>query len=385
MFYCKTCVNPSTRPRIQFTADGICMVCKNRDVKIDWKARKAELDDIVTWAKGESKQPWDCIVGVSGGKDSTRQALYARDVLGMNPLLVCVSYPAAQGNARGAYNLNNLVSHGFDLIHIKPNPVVWKIMMREAFLKFGNWAKSTELALYAAPVQFALNYRIPLLFLGENPAYTIGESETLESGGDATGMQHSNTLQGGTPDPIMPIYLTQKDVALYRYPLESDIRASGLRIIYIGYYIENFGMIENTGFSVKRGLHIKHEPPEDIGDIIGSCQVDEDWVPVNQLLRYIKLGHATVTDQCINMIHAGIINRQQAIELVEKYDGKCHPKYITSFCQYLEITEEKFWETVEQFRNKELFEYRDGEWRLKVRVGTIHGAPKIARREYDCP
>ena len=60
-------------------------------------------------------QTFDCIIGVSGGKDSTRQALFIREKLKMRPLLVCCTYPPEQLTDLGAKNLSNLIKLGFDL------------------------------------------------------------------------------------------------------------------------------------------------------------------------------------------------------------------------------------------------------------------------------
>src|SRR5512140_2383078 len=136
MRYCKKCVQPDTRPGIKFNEEGICAAClytKAPD-EIDWAARRKELDKIVDFAKQRNVSGYDCIIGVSGGKDSMCQAFYVRDELKLKPLLVSCTYPPEQQTERGAHNLANLVSHGFDCISVSPNPQVWKTLMREGFL-----------------------------------------------------------------------------------------------------------------------------------------------------------------------------------------------------------------------------------------------------------
>jgi hypothetical protein len=80
---CARCVNPSTRPNIVFDEEGVCPVCRFEEEKrrgvIDWEARRREIDEIVAWGRANTKCSYDCIVTVSGGKDSTRQAIFARD------------------------------------------------------------------------------------------------------------------------------------------------------------------------------------------------------------------------------------------------------------------------------------------------------------------
>src|SRR6185436_11305402 len=120
------------------------------------------LDEIAEFGRRNNVSGYDCIIGVSGGKDSVRQVMYARDELGLKPLLVSCTYPPEQMSERGAKNLANIISLGFDLISVSPAPQTWKSLMREGFLRFGNWARSTEMALYASAPKVAIAYHIPL-------------------------------------------------------------------------------------------------------------------------------------------------------------------------------------------------------------------------------
>ena len=90
---------------------------------IDWCKRDEQLQEIIIWAKEHSNFGYDCIIGVSGGKDSMRQALHARE-LGLNPLLVSCTYPPEQITKIGAKNLANLIELGFDTINVAPAPIV---------------------------------------------------------------------------------------------------------------------------------------------------------------------------------------------------------------------------------------------------------------------
>ena len=162
--YCNLCLQPNTRPGIIFTSKGICPACvyNKKLVKVDWEHRRKLLNHIVNFGKENSDSGYDCIIGVSGGKDSTRQAFFVKDILKMNPLLVCLGYPPEQITQRGVKNVSNLISHGFDCININPAPITWKKLMKHGFFEFGNWGKSTELALYSSVPRLAIAYQIPL-------------------------------------------------------------------------------------------------------------------------------------------------------------------------------------------------------------------------------
>ena len=120
MKYCIKCLQPDTRPNIKFDQHGICPACNYYAHlgDIDWEERCSILSEIVEEQQKKNKSKYqyhDCIIGVSGGKDSTRQALWIREKLGLNPLLVCLAYPPDQVNKLGAKNLSNLIELGFDI------------------------------------------------------------------------------------------------------------------------------------------------------------------------------------------------------------------------------------------------------------------------------
>jgi N-acetyl sugar amidotransferase len=364
---CKRCVNPDTRPNISFDAAGLCPVCQYELAKtsevIDWNARRAELASICAWGRQNTRSTYDCIVTVSGGKDSTRQACFARDDLGMNPLLVNCAYPPEQVTDLGAANLSNLISLGFDTLSISPDPRVWKRLMREGFFKFGNWARSTEMALYAIPVHVAIAYQIPLIFYGENPVMTIGEKHG-KTDGDASQLKKGNTIAGG-PSQLLPPDVSSQDAYFYFYPPDEDMEAARLRLVYLGYYMPDWSGRSNAEFALARGFKARHEPPAMTGDLWGFSCLDEDFSIVNQYLKFLKLGFGRVTDQVCEAINAGIMTREEGLELVRQFDGCCDRAFIRRFCDYLEITEEEFQDTCERFRNRILWHGTpQGKWEL---------------------
>ncbi len=371
MRYCKKCVNVDTRPDSGEFVDGVCPACifaeATREQTVDWEGRDRELREIIDWGKKNTRSNYDCIVTVSGGKDSMRQAFFARDELGLKPLLVSSVYPPEQLHERGAANLSNLIAHGFDTVSMSLNPQVWKKMMRNAFFRFANQAKSTELALYAIPIHVAIAYKIPLIFLGENPLYTVGQQEGKTGGGSARGMQYSNTLQGGNPDPLLSDDISARDVYFYRYPSDDEIDYAKLRVVYLGYYIRDWSNNKNSVFSIERGLQTRSEPPEETGDTTNFSSLDEEFKIVNQMIKHVKFGYGTVTEQLLISVNDGLMSREEAFEKVKKYDGKCHQKYIDMFCAYLNITEKEFWQVVEGSRGRHVWQKnKKGDWELII-------------------
>lgn len=371
MKICKKCVTPDTRPGIRFDEEGVCLPCRvsENSPEIDWDSRREELKRIAEWGRANSSCGYDCIVPVSGGKDSTRQALYARDELGLRALLVSCVYPPEQQSVIGANNLSNLISLGFDTITVGPGPEKWKTLMKRAFYKFGNWAKATELALYAIPPRVAIAYGIPLIFLGENNAITYGDLGG-SFGGDANRVKYNNTLAGGTPKELIGDGITERDALWFEYPSDDDMNEAGLRVVYMGYYISDFTIYRNAEIAIQNGLHIRDVPPEDVGALSNFEDLDEDFVHVNQMLKFFKMGFARVADEASQSIRMGRMTRDEAIDIVRSYDGKCAPRYINQFSHYLGITHDEFWRVANSYRNPNIWKHHsNGDWEL---LSPIH-------------
>ncbi|MBM3751967.1 MAG: N-acetyl sugar amidotransferase [Acidimicrobiia bacterium] len=369
---CKSCVTPSTRPGIQFDDHGVCLPCRvaEETPQIDWALRREELTRIADWGREHTRLGYHCIVPVSGGKDSTRQALYARDDLGLRPLLVSCTYSPQQQSDVGAHNIANLIELGFDTIIVGPGPQKWKTMMKRAFYKYGNWCKATELALYSIPPRVAIAYRIPLIFLGENNAITYGDLGG-SMGGDANRMKYNNTLSGGTPDAMMGDGITDRDVLWFRYPSDAEMAKAHLRVVYMGYFIEDFNQHTNARIAIERGLRVRETEPEDVGALNQVEDLDEDFVHVNQLLKFLKFGFARVTDEASQLVRLGMMTRDEAIDAVSKYDGRCHQRYIDAYCEFLGISVAEFWRVADGYRGASVWRHNpDGSWTLNADLPT---------------
>lgn len=370
MIYCKRCLEPNTRPDSLFDEEGICYPCRYKETgipNIDWEARRRELDEIAAWAKTTNVSGYDCIIPVSGGKDSHRQALFARDELGLRPLLISSAYPPEEQTERGAANMANLIELGFDSYVVSPAPDIWRRLMRVGFFKFGNIYKSTELALYATAPKFAIMFRIPLLIYGENPALSWG-SAGGSMDGDANRLKYNNTLKGGDLTPYTEEGYDLKELYWYRYPSDDDVERAGLRMIYLGYYMSDFNDWTNAEVAMDNGLVPRtgvDATPEDIGQLTPYDALDCDFVQVNQLLKYLKLGFGKASEQMSGFIRGDLMNREEAVQLARELDGRCAPRYILKLCDFLRIDEETFWKVAEEYRNKDIWEPDGNDWRLK--------------------
>jgi N-acetyl sugar amidotransferase len=369
MRYCKCCVEPDTRPGQIFDDEGVCLPCRIASQKevIDWEGRARELQEIIAWGRARKTSSYDCLIGVSGGKDSTRQALYVRD-LGLKPLLVCCTYPPEQVTERGAANLANLCRLGFDVITASPAPQLWRRLMRHGFLRFGNWCKATELALYTSIPKVAIAYHIPLVFLGENPALAWG-TDVGSQDSDANNMRVTHTLAGGDVKPLLDEGVEVRQLFWWRYPPARDFERAGIRMVYLGYFMKDFNDYENARVSIENGLRVREgrdADPAETGSINNFDALDDDFVHLNQMFKYFKFGFGKVSQQVSGAVRNAVMSREEAVALVRSFDGKCHPRFVRHFCDVIGITEAEYRQTADRFHNPDIWEQAaDGEWRMK--------------------
>jgi len=117
---------PDTKPQLEFNEDGICSACINFDKKskIDWNKKREELEEILKKYSSKDGKNYDCIIPVSGGKDSTFQTYFITKELGYNPLVI--NFHPLDQTELGKENLENLKKLGVDCIEFSPNPNIYK-------------------------------------------------------------------------------------------------------------------------------------------------------------------------------------------------------------------------------------------------------------------
>ena len=364
MRICKQCIQSDSRPQIYFSDDGICGAClwSNEKKTIDWNERKNELHEIANWAKQKSKD-YDCAIGISGGKDSTKQAIIARDTLGLKCLLV--NDEPENISEVGKYNIENLKQLGFDVLSIRPNPQIMKKLMRKDFFDYLNPIKITEYTLWSVTYVIANKFDIPLIIQGENGGLTLGISNSgLGKGPNALLANQTSSVKDGLDEYLKVDGVSKKDLFWYTYD-RNQLENKDIRGIWLNYYLEDWSNHGNAEFAKKYGLHFRPDDtdPNSIGTYVKYSQLDSNLVQLNQMFKSIKLGFGQCSDHANYDLRDGLIDRKKAIELVLNYDGKCSIEYIEDFCSYIEISIEEFWETVNKFRGPMWTKDDNGNWK----------------------
>lgn len=373
MKYCKACLNVNTRPGLVFE-DGICPACnywKSLE-NVNWEDRLNELKNFIKNFPKFPRRKFDCIVGVSGGKDSTRQALWVRDTLKLRPLLITIAYPPEQITDRGAENISNLINLGFDVQFLSYSPQTWRKLARESFLRFTNYMKFSEYAIASVSPIIAIKYRIPIIFIGENPTHQLGMVSTIgKTGFDGNRLRYMDTVDGGKIDWFLEAGFKKEKVFQFEYPPEKEIKKFKVQAIYISYFWKDWSIVDNGVYSALDGLKIRTDEFKNTSDLYGVFALDEDWITFNQVIKYYKFGFGRTSDYVNEEIRIGRITREEGIKLVEKYDAVFSQKYVKDFCKYIRISEKKFWQQVKKNVNRKLFKINSkGKIIPKFKVGN---------------
>ena len=365
MKYCKKCLSTDLRPNAKFI-NGICEPCiyynsiKNENYDIKLQILKDKIKKNLRKRKSKNNT-YDCIVGVSAGKDSTRQAHWVRDRLGLNPLLICAAYPPKQMSYTGANNVSNLIEMGFDIIMDTPAPQSSSKLMLKAFKEFGNIMKATEMSLFSTVPRLAIELGINLIFWGENAALQVGDSA---SGGidefDGNNLRNLNTLSNGGVDWIDDTISRLELKDHYLYPTIQEFEKSNVNILYLGPAWDDWSDENNSIYAALQGLELKPGEENSTGDLLNASMLDEQFISLNFLLRYYKFGFGRATDYTCGLIRSSSISRDKAIKIVKKYDGIYDIKIIEKFCKYVGITITDFWDITNKWVNTDIFTINKG-------------------------
>jgi N-acetyl sugar amidotransferase len=367
--FCKICIMPNTRPRIVFNSENICNACLHSQKKnnINWEERKKEFDILITRIKEQSlknKSKYDCVVPWSGGKDSTSIALKLKFEFGLNPLLVTFSPLIA--NECGVFNRNIVSELGFDSIFISPNKNISKKLAKRFFIERGNSKIGWDAGINSGPVQIALNYKIPTIFYAEHGESEYGGLVLNEESEKKRNLREVIEHQiGDYPENWISEEVTERDLAPYIYPSESEIGNIKLEAYYFSYFFK-WSMLENYEYVKLKMPNFKTDPSgRTQGTFTNFDSLDDKIDCLYYYMQYIKFGFGRATRDSCRMIQNNQMTRKEAIELARKYDGEFPEKDFEEVLNYLELNQDTFEEIVTKHRNAEIWKSgKDNKWKL---------------------
>lgn len=349
---------PNTKPDLQLDSEGVCNACRSyeRREEIDWDERKKELLQIFEEYKQPEGSNWDCIVPVSGGKDSTYQVIRMLQ-LGLNPL--CVTATTCDLSDIGRKNIENLKHLGVDLIEFSPNPLIRAKLNRIGLEQVGDISWPEHLGIFTIPVRAAVEFNIPLIVWGENPQNEYGGPATaaeskilnrrwLEEFGGLLGLRVS--------DMIGIEGIEARDLIPYTYPSDEELARVGVTGLFLGYFMPWDGL-SNALIAQAHGLTTYHKTVE--GSIVSYENLDNYQTGIHDYFKFLKFGFGRATDLACMQVRRGRLTRQDALELVQKHDGKFPWDYLgkslEDILMPLGLCVEEFIQICDKFTNKKLF------------------------------
>jgi len=360
--WCASCVLPDTRPNLVIGADGICNACKTHASRrdIDWKAREQAFREVVAGAKTRARG-YDCLVPVSGGKDSTWQVVKCLEY-GLTPLTVTWKTPAR--TTIGQCNLDNLVSLGVDHIDYQINPKVEARFMLKAFECHGSTAIPMHLALFNIPLSIAVRYGIPLVVWGENSAFEYGSPDEVTTGFrlDGAWLRRYGVTHGTTAADWVGDDLTAKQLTAYFGPDADQLEAQGINAVFLGYYLP-WDPEKTRAVAMARGFQYREGGART--GYYDYADIDDDFISLHHWMKWYKFGFTRLFDNLSLEIRNGRLSRDQALKIIRERGDEIPHQDIDRFSSFAGITPGKFLEIAERFRDTQIWKRRaDGVWHI---------------------
>jgi len=359
MRYCVRCVMPDTKPDLSFDEEGVCNACRNYENRpaIDWDIRKKELLELVDRYKSKDGSNWDCVVPVSGGKDSTFQVIKMLE-LGLNPL--CVTATTCHLSEIGRRNIQNIKNLGVDYVEFSPNPVVRRKLNKIGLKQVGDISWPEHVGIFTIPVRAAAQYGVKLIVWGENSQNEYGgpgadvennvlTRRWLEEFGGLLGLR--------VTDLIGMEGIAKKDLIPYSYPSDEDLKRVGVTGIFLGYYIPWDGY-SNALLAQAHGFETLPTTVE--GSIVNYENLDNHQTGIHDYFKYLKFGFGRSTDIACLHLRRGRITREEAKAIVAKHDGKFPWTYLgkslKDILDPIDVTVDEFIGICDRFTNKKIFQ-----------------------------
>jgi N-acetyl sugar amidotransferase len=354
-------VLPDTRPNLVLDAEGVCNACRVHEARadVDWGARAAHFRRIAEWARDRSSG-YDCVVPVSGGKDSIWQVVTCLDH-DLKPLAVTWHTPGR--TPIGAANLASLVELGVDHVDYQVSPAVERRFMRAAFERLGDSGIPMHMALFAIPLATAVRFRIPLVVWGENSAVEYGTTggEGLGFAMDEAWLRRFGVTHGTTWRDWVGPDLPERDLVAYRAPEIAELEAAGSIAIFLGHF---FPWDPARTAEVARGHGFRSEEAGARTGYYDFADIDDHFISVHHHLKWHKFGFTRSYDNLSLEIRNGRMTRERAVAALRERGDETPNEDIARFLAFTGMTREEFDAVCERFRNPEVWTRRNGRWEI---------------------
>lgn len=365
MRYCKRCVYPEIAVNVLFDDEGICSACRVQE-EFDqltpefWQARRARFEEIIESVRKRQKGDYDCIIPVSGGKDSYWQTYMIKEVYGLNPLLV--TYHGNNYLPEGQGNLDRMRDvFGVDHLVFGPSVETLRKLNRVCFRMMGDMNWHAHCGIKIVPMIVACRFNIPLVVWGETTwsiAGMFSPSDFVEYN-KRTVLEHD--CRGYTwRDMVGQEGLREEDLIWARMPSDEDLDRVGVRGIYIGNFF-NWDPNEHARLMhEKYGFEFARQPFDRTYRTMSNLD-DMHENGLHDYMKFVKFGYGRASDHASKDIRTGYMTREQGIEMVRKHDH-VKPRDLERWLAYTGMTEAEFDAIADGFRDPRVWRRENGQW-----------------------
>jgi N-acetyl sugar amidotransferase len=327
---------PETSEGIAFDELGICKACRSSEQKmhIDWAAREKELRRLLEHYKGISGDHYDCLVPISGGKDSTFQLHVLTKIYQMHPMAVTFNHNWY--SEVGKYNLQNaLEKFNVDHIMYTPNQSLVNRLAKQSLYAIGDSCWHCHAGVGAFPLHIAIKFGIKLIIWGESAAEVAGKTTYYEP--IKFDVHYFNRISAKTKaEEIVNEEIAPRELAMFRFPSPEEYAAAGVEGIFLGDYMFWDGE--------RQVEFIKKEYDWREGEVEGTYKkyksVECIMPGVHDYLKFLKRGFGRGTDHASQDVRAGLLSREEGFELAKKYDQE-RPQAMDHYLEITGLTEEE--------------------------------------------
>jgi len=365
VLYCTRCCYPDVAATpLTLDTDGVCSGCRTHDEQktIDWKRRERMFRELCDDYRSKSGKTYDCLIPVSGGKDSFYQVHLLKNVYRMNPLLV--TYNENNETDVGRRNIQRMKDvFGCDYINVTPSVDVLKKMNRIGMRRMGDPDMHAHMGINSVPIQAAVRYGVPLVIWGEHGFMNLGGMHSYKDLVEYTARYRKEHLLRGFdwPDFVGEEGLEEKNLLWAKYPDDSEIERVGVRGIFISNYF-GWNQDDHTGLMVREyGFEVNALPFDRTYKRDSNLNNIHDN-GVHDYMKYVKFGYGRCTDHVCRDIRSGAMTRAQGIELVRQYDHVV-PGDLPRWLTYVGMTRVEFDAIADKFRDSRVWARNEyGHW-----------------------
>lgn len=350
LIYCARCCMPETQEGINFDELGICTACQSSEEKIhiNWVEREKSLRKILDEAKSKAGNNYDCIVPISGGKDSVYQLHILTNVYKMKPLAVTFSHNWY--SETGQYNLQNaLKEFNVDHLMFTPNRSLVNKIAKKSICAIGDACWHCHAGVGAFPLQAAVRFQIPLLIWGESIAETSGRASYKNPMHKFDREYFLKVSAKKSPSQMVGGDLTERDLFPFNTPTIEEIEAVGVYGIHLGDYI--FWDEERQTEFIRDQFGWKETEIE--GAYKGYKSAECIMAGVHDFACYLKRGYGRATFQACVDVRAGLMTREEGIELARKIESQ-RPGALDYYLEITNMEEDEFYGILKELKHREL-------------------------------